>query len=128
MSAPRTTVYFDGACPLCRREISLLQKMDRKERLLFRDISSPQAAAFCPLPQERMLAQFHVRRADGVMMVGAAAFLTAYSHITGLGWLDWFRRSKYACGLLDHVYRLFLKVRPRFQRMARRLEGTGTDH
>lgn len=122
MIEPRTTVYFDGACPLCRREISLLQKFDRNNRLLFRDISPPQAAAFCPLPQQDMLARFHVRRADGVMLDGAAAFLAAYAVIPRLGVLDRLSRSRIACGILNIFYAGFLKLRPGLQWLPRRFE------
>lgn len=122
MTHPRTTVYFDGACPLCRREIGLLQRLDRKNRLLFKDISPPQAASFCPLPQEVMLARFHVRRADGVMFDGAAAYLTAYAQIPGLGWLGRLVRWPATLRVLDRLYALFLRQRPKLQRLAQRFE------
>ena len=122
MSNPRTTVYFDGACPLCRREISLLKKWDKKDRLLFRDISPPQAAAVCPLPQEDMLARFHVRRADGVMLIGAEAFCTAYAQIPGLGWVERLGHWRLSRAMLNGLYWLFLKIRPAFQWIARRFE------
>lgn len=119
MIGPRTTVYFDGACPLCRREIGLLKRLDRKNKILFRDIAPPQAAAFCPLPQQDMLARFHVRRADGVMLDGAAAFLAAYAQLPGMGWMERLSRSRTACRILNVFYAGFLKIRPGMQWIAR---------
>lgn len=37
-------VFYDGACPLCVREIKLLRWLDRKHNICFTDIS---AADFC---------------------------------------------------------------------------------
>lgn len=120
MSQLRTTVYFDGACPLCRREIALLRKFDKKQKLLFKDVSPPQAAAFCPLPQKDMLARFHVRRSDGVMLIGAEAFCTAYAQLPGLGWVERLGRWPATRIVLNGLYTIFLKIRPAFQWIARR--------
>ena len=32
------TVFFDGQCPLCTREIALLKQLDTRQRLHFEDI------------------------------------------------------------------------------------------
>lgn len=34
-------VFFDGQCPLCRREIDWLRRMDSQQRIAFTDISEP---------------------------------------------------------------------------------------
>jgi len=33
------TVFYDGACPLCRREIAFYQRLDRAQRLVWRDVA-----------------------------------------------------------------------------------------
>src|SRR5262249_38401537 len=33
--------FYDGDCPLCRREMNLLKRWDRRERIRFTDISDP---------------------------------------------------------------------------------------
>jgi predicted DCC family thiol-disulfide oxidoreductase YuxK len=35
------TLYFDSACPLCRREMNRLRRWDRAGRLAFVDMSGP---------------------------------------------------------------------------------------
>jgi predicted DCC family thiol-disulfide oxidoreductase YuxK len=41
MSAPfEIEVFYDGACPLCLREINLLRRRDRKHAIRFTDIAA----------------------------------------------------------------------------------------
>jgi predicted DCC family thiol-disulfide oxidoreductase YuxK len=42
------TVWFDGGCPLCRREIAFMRRLDRRGRIDFVDVSSGNAVADCP--------------------------------------------------------------------------------
>ena len=41
----RLTVWHDGACPLCRREIALMRRLDRAGAIDFVDASDGEAAA-----------------------------------------------------------------------------------
>ncbi|KAF0814983.1 hypothetical protein IGB42_00059 [Andreprevotia sp. IGB-42] len=81
------TIYFDATCPLCRREIALLKKLDHRQRLACIDIN---AAAFNVAPLgttvARLKATLHVQPANGAMIIGADAVRTIYRTI-GLGWL-----------------------------------------
>ncbi len=54
---PTLTVYFDGACPLCRREIALMRRLDRRGAIDFVDVSD--AATTCPIDRAALLARFH---------------------------------------------------------------------
>jgi predicted DCC family thiol-disulfide oxidoreductase YuxK len=104
-SPPRLTVLYDGACPLCRREIG---------------------DAALPLPpgatREQLLARFHVRRADGELLVGAQAFLALWAVLPGWRWLAWAGRLPGAAWTMERIYRRFLRWRPALQRWASRLD------
>jgi predicted DCC family thiol-disulfide oxidoreductase YuxK len=112
------TVYHDGACPLCQREIAALKWADRNRRISFVDVSPADAAPACPLPQAQLLARFHVRLADGRMVEGARAFTEAWGLASGFAPIAWLGRFAPTRWVMDRVYDLFLKVRPSLQRLA----------
>jgi predicted DCC family thiol-disulfide oxidoreductase YuxK len=111
-AAASLTVFYDGACPLCRREIAFYQGLDRGQRLQWRDVSQ---TAECPdgYCQTDLLARFHVMTDAGRMLSGAQAFAAVWRALPApwplLGrvaqWpvIDW---------LLEGAYRLFLRLRP----------------
>jgi len=74
------TLYFDSACPFCRREMARLRRWDRPGRLAFVDIAAP---GFDPAPLGTTLAamnaELHGLRTDGAMLVGTATILEAYT-------------------------------------------------
>lgn len=114
------TVWFDGACPLCTREIALMRRLDRAGRIAFVDL-----AASCTgddgLPDRAaLLARFHVREGDTVLS-GAAAFAAMWRAIPALRWLGRAAQWPPLGALLEAGYRGFLTVRPLLQRLARRL-------
>jgi predicted DCC family thiol-disulfide oxidoreductase YuxK len=113
--APALTVWFDGACPLCVREIGLMRRLDRRGAIAFVDISDSGAA--CPLDRAALLARFHAEE-DGRMLSGAAAFAAMWRAIPLLRPLGLAARSPAVLRLLERLYIAFLKVRPRLQRLA----------
>lgn len=48
-SHAKTTVYYDGACPLCRAEIEFYAKSEGGERLILHDISDPETPSWSPV-------------------------------------------------------------------------------
>ena len=120
------TVLYDGACPLCRREIAHVQGLAAQcpdSALCFVDVS----AAHSPVPpQERakLLARFHVQRADGSRLDGAAAFVAMWARLPGWRWLARAARLPGALPALEWAYCGFLRVRPRLQALARRAESS----
>jgi predicted DCC family thiol-disulfide oxidoreductase YuxK len=123
------TVLYDGACPLCRREISIyrgLQPLESDDPVCFADVSD---AAF-PLPsalppgvtREQLLARFHVRGRDGELLSGARAFLALWAALPGWRWLALVGRLPGAAWVMERSYRLFLRLRPMLQRWAARLD------
>lgn len=112
------TVFFDGACPLCVREIALLRRLDVKDRLAFENVADPDAPISCPIDRGDLLAKFHARLPGGEVVSGARAFTEAYARVPGLGWAASLGRFGPSRRSLDWLYIRFLRVRPRLQRWA----------
>ena len=59
-AAPTTTVYYDGACPICSREIAQYRKVQGAERLDFVDVTACDANGLGPgLSRDAALARIH---------------------------------------------------------------------
>lgn len=73
------TVFFDGACPLCRREIAHYRRRDLAGRLTFLDIAEdPGPLSELGISQADALAALHVRDQDGRIFAGVAGFLAIW--------------------------------------------------
>ncbi|MBZ2169779.1 thiol-disulfide oxidoreductase DCC family protein [Marinobacter sp. F4216] len=73
------TLFYDGRCPLCRREIHTLRKL-QTGGLSFVDIhKSDKVAAGIP-SRELLLRRLHLRTSDGHWVVGLRANVRAWSH------------------------------------------------
>ena len=123
---PALTVLYDGACPLCRREIAVyqgLKPVDANQSVKFSDVSSPD----CVLPdggaRGQYLARFHVQRSDGQVVSGAAAFVALWSTLPGWRYLAMLARLPGATPALELVYRAFLRIRPQMQGVAKAFEA-----
>ena len=112
------TVMFDGACPLCRREISLYQSLEPLETVQWMDVSENHAGV-SPEEQARWMARFHVRDKDGRLLSGAAAFVALWLTLPGWRWLGRIGRLPGVTPVLEVMYRGFLPLRPTLQRWAR---------
>ena len=112
----QVTVWFDGGCPLCRREIALMRRLDRRGRIAFVDVADPDRS--CPIDRAALLARFHAREGD-VMQSGAAAFAAMWRAIPLLRPLGLVARWPAAAWLLECAYRVFLRGRPTLQRWLR---------
>ncbi|MFZ9177360.1 MAG: thiol-disulfide oxidoreductase DCC family protein [Burkholderiaceae bacterium] len=115
---PSLRVFYDGACPLCRKEISVYQRADRAKALDWCDVSDPRNAEL-PLSREALLARFHVQRTDGQLVSGARGFIEVWRQLPGWRWLA------FAAGIpgmpmaMEWAYRGFLRLRPAMQRLLR---------
>ncbi len=112
----RVTVWHDGACPLCQREIALMRRLDRRGAIDFVDASDP--AGSCPIDRRMMLARFHARE-DGQLLSGAAAFAAMWRAIPLLRPLGIAARNPLVLAGLERAYLLFLRIRPRLQSIVR---------
>ena len=83
--SPLLTVLYDGAFPLCRREIGIYRALQPTTPVC----SSHVRDAALPLPPgttgEQRLARFHVRSRRGQLLSGAEAFLALWANAAALG-------------------------------------------
>ncbi|MEQ8859011.1 MAG: DUF393 domain-containing protein [Pseudomonadales bacterium] len=111
---PSVTVWYDGGCPLCVREIALMRRLDRRGAIDFVDVHG---GADCPLDRALLLARFHARESGSPIVSGAAAFAAMWRAVPLLRPLGLAARWRPLLAGLEAGYRLFLKVRPRLQRL-----------
>jgi predicted DCC family thiol-disulfide oxidoreductase YuxK len=112
---PSVTVFFDGACPLCRREIALMRRLDRRGAIRFVDVSDETTT--CPMDRAALLARFHASE-NGRLLSGARAFAAMWRAIPILRPLGVFADLPWARPLFEAAYLGFLRIRPRLQRIA----------
>ncbi|MEL6661836.1 MAG: DUF393 domain-containing protein [Pseudomonadota bacterium] len=122
----KVTVWYDGACPLCLREISLMRKLDRRGAIDFVDVSegAPQS---CPIDRAELLARFHAQEAGKPIVSGAAAFAAMWRAIPVLAPFGHLARIPPVLWLLERAYRGFLKIRPALQRRVASMVGDEAD-
>jgi predicted DCC family thiol-disulfide oxidoreductase YuxK len=109
---PPVTVYFDGSCPLCRAEISHYQAQDCASSLRFCDVSRAAGEVSPGLTAEQAMARFHVRRADGEVVSGAAAFVAVWRLLPRWRWAARMASLPGAMSFLEAGYRIWLRLRP----------------
>ena len=110
---PDIEVFFDGACPLCKREVQLLRKLDKARRILFTDIA---AASFKPedvgVEWESLMGRIHGRLPDGTLIQGVDVFRHLYA-VLGFTKLVQLSRMPGISHFADLAYRLFAANRMR---------------
>lgn len=109
-------VFFDGGCPLCRREIGFYRKRADAAAVNWVDISDPNAGEPAPgLSRCEALARFHVRTPDDRLLSGAAAFARLWQETPGFRTLGHMASWPPITWILERAYRAFLRVRPKIQ-------------
>lgn len=106
------TVYFDGGCPVCSREIALYRSQPGADAVNWVDAAHCDAAALGPgLSRADAMARLHLRRADGSLVSGAAAFTTMWQALPRWAWLGRWLDARPTLWVLEAGYRAFLWVR-----------------
>lgn len=110
---PRLTVYFDGACPVCSREIATYRRLPGASDCAWIDATRCDADAFGPgLGRDDALGRMTVRRADGSLARGAAAFAEMWLALPSTRLLGRMASFRPVTALLDLAYTGFLRLRP----------------
>lgn len=107
------TVYFDGGCPLCVREIDFYRRRKGADRIGWIDLSTFDSLEVVPgLSKADALARFHVRTQAGRILSGARAFAELWTALPSTRLLGRIVAAPGLVQLSEILYRLFLKVRP----------------
>lgn len=115
MTAGRVTLFYDGSCSLCRREMAWLERADRgRGRLRFVDIT---AAGFDPAEagasMDALMSRMHARAEDGELVTGMDAIRCGYAAV-GRGWMVAPTRWPVLRSVFDRMYGVFARNRVRW--------------
>ena len=104
-------VFYDGGCPLCRREIEFLSVRDHQRLIRFRDL---QKIDFTDDEISRsygqLMGEIHGRLPDGTWIKGVEVFRRLY-HAIGWTWIVAVSRWPLISNLLNWGYGVFARRR-----------------
>jgi len=107
-------VYYDGACPMCAKEIAYYQRLDRDQQVQWVDVAGPNPS--CPIgyDQATLLARFHVKELQSGQIYHGAAGFTRLWRAMPAPWKQIGAVASFApiTWLLELGYRVTLKIRP----------------
>ena len=110
------TLYYDGACPLCRAEMHNLMLRNTAGLLAFVDVSAPGFDSPPPgTSLTDLLDLIHARRADGEVLRGVEVFRLAYAAV-GLPWVGRLTRLPGLRTLSEALYPVVARNRHRLPR------------
>ena len=115
MSTHQFEVFYDGDCPLCLKEIRMLQWMDRKnQRIAFTDIAATDFDAVNTTGKtyDELMAEIYGRMPSGELVTGMEVFRQLYGAV-GLGFLFVPTAWPGLKPVFDKIYSQFAKNRLR---------------
>ena len=117
-------VFFDAQCPLCKKEIDMVRRMDVNNRLTLTDIAhenlDPQTVG---KPLDTLMREIHGRHDDGSWVVGVEVFREIYGRV-GFGKLTALSRWPIVRSILNVGYSCF--AWPRYKLAVRRMKKAAT--
>ena len=115
-SVNKLTVFYDGACPLCDREITFYRRCKGAEEVSWVDVSRcPEDDIVPGLSKDEALARFHVMTAAGTLISGSRAFAELWAALPRFRLFGRIFRAGIFARVLDRAYIIFLRVRPQLQ-------------
>lgn len=104
-------VFFDGACPICSREMAMIRRLDQNHKIKCTDIAAREFDANAQgLDAGAVNREIHGRLSDGRVVTGVEVFRQIYSSLGFRRWVAWSRRPRVS-RFLDYCYTIFAKYR-----------------
>lgn len=110
------TLYYDGECPLCLREIRMFRRRNKQGRLELVDIAEPSIMPLPGLSRADMLDCLHAQFSNGQLVTGIDATYWSYKSV-GLDWLVMPLHWAWARPFWLWAYRQFCRLRPALARI-----------
>lgn len=117
-------VFYDGQCPLCKREIDMIRRKDNRSCLKLTDIAAPDFQLVEGKDLHELMREIHGRDANGEFVTGVNVFREIYSRL-GFGWLVKVSRFVILRHALDVGYCMFAYLR--FKHASGRMKRAGID-
>jgi predicted DCC family thiol-disulfide oxidoreductase YuxK len=119
----KTTVFYDGACPLCQKEISFYKRCRGADNVIWIDVRQSEGDEVAPgLSRDQALDRFHVMNEQGQTVSGGEAFACLWAVLPGFQRFSKIFQVRFVLWILNLAYDLFLKIRPLLQTIVRALE------
>lgn len=107
-----TTVFYDGSCPLCRKEIHHYQRLDTSNKVEWLDIScDTQRLNDLGITQQEAMAELHVLNTQGELHTRANAFVAMWAQIPGYRHFGRIVSTLKLIPLMNKIYDAFAKRR-----------------
>ena len=112
MNTVKLTIFFDGGCPLCRREVDFLQSRNQKGHLGFVDINNSDFSLDPKygITYKQAMERIHALKIDGSVIKDIKVFQEAYGLI-GLGWIYAPTKLPVLDKFIEFIYGLWAKYR-----------------
>lgn len=121
-SIPEVTVYYDGACPLCRREISFYRDLKGADTIDWVNVANCNDENIpANVSRAQLLGRFHIQMPDQSVKSGAAAFVEIWKKLPAFQPFARLAQLPGAMPVLEFGYTIFLKFRPTIQKLVSRL-------
>ncbi|WP_199481762.1 thiol-disulfide oxidoreductase DCC family protein [Vibrio owensii] len=108
----KLTVFYDGTCPLCAKEMKALKQRDAKQHIITVDIYSEAFTAYPQIDPEQANTILHALNDKGELLLGLDVTHRAWQ-LVGRGWLYAPLRWRAVKPVADWLYLKFAKNRYR---------------
>ena len=112
MNTAKLTIFFDGGCPLCKREVDFLQSRNQKGYLRFIDINTSDFYLDLKygISYKQAMERIHALKSDGSVIKDIKVFQEAYNLID-LGWIYTPTKIAVFDKFIEFIYGIWAKYR-----------------
>lgn len=109
--------YYDGAFPLCGREIAFYRSRTGAASICWVDVAKDKDIEFgLHLGFAQAISRFHARMGNAQLRSGPDGFAALWSTLPGFRWGGLFAGRPPIVWVLELGYQVFLRIRPWLQR------------